>query len=311
MRVLVTGAAGYFGRQIVPALLEDPRVTEVVALDRVPFPTPHPRLNGAVRDLAAGEGGELLAGMDAAIHLAFHVDRRPGQDVSPLNEHGTRAFLARALEAVDTLVVASSIAAYGLRTEPFESLSEADAPASGRGFYYAEQKMAMERFLAEHPGRARVVVARPCSVAGPGVDARRALQYKDRLLVLPRVAHAMRLQVLHEADLGSAFAALLEAPAGIYNVAPDDWLAMPEAARITGQRLVVAPRWVCHALCDLTWRWGVNALDPEWLRMHDYPTLVASNAKLRALGWRPAKSTADALAETVAAIRGGLKEAIA
>jgi nucleoside-diphosphate-sugar epimerase len=281
-------------------------VARVTATDRRPLDLVHPKLSVDVRDLTAQGADDLLASATVAIHLAFHVDRRPGQDVTALNDHAARRFIEAAAARMDALILASSIAAYGLSETAVDRLSE-DAPiAPGRGFYYAEQKIAMERLLATltPSTRARLVIARPAQVGGPTIDPRRALQFKDRLLILPRVAHALRFQALHEADLGPAFAALLEAPSGVYNLAPDDVLEMDEVARVTGQRLVHAPRWVCRALCDLTWRLGLNSLDAEWLRMQDYPTLVADNAKLRALGWRPTKTTADALLDTVAALRG-------
>lgn len=313
MHVLVTGAAGYFGRQVVPALLADPRIHTVTATDRLALNATHPKLRIDTRDLTTQGADDLLDAADAAIHLAFHVDRRPGQDVTALNGTAAHRFLEAAARSVDTLVVASSIAAYGLSETSVDRLGEDHPIAPGRGFYYAEQKIAMERLLTDlAPGaRARIVIARPAQVGGPTIDPRRALQFKDSLLILPRVGHPLRFQALHEADLGPAFATLLQAPAGVYNLAPDDVLTMDEVARLTGQKLVYAPRWVCRALCDLTWRLGVNSLDAEWLRMQDYPTLVADNAKLRALGWAPARTTADALIDTVAALRGTPKEAFA
>jgi nucleoside-diphosphate-sugar epimerase len=312
VRILVTGAAGHLGRQVVPALLADPRVTSVVATDRVAIAVSHPKLTTVTRDLVSGGFTDLLDGVDGLIHLAFHVDRRPGQDIAALNDAATRALVDAAAHQTDVIVVASSIAAYGLRDTDFDRLVESDPIAPSRGFYYADQKMALERHLAGLAGtaRARLVIARPVSVAGPTIDPRRALQYKDKHLILPRVRHALRFQALHEADVGSAFLALLDAPSGVYNVAPDDWLAMDEVVRITGQTLVYAPRWVCWALCQATWRLGLNSLDAEWLLMNDYPTLIGDNSRLRALGWRPTRTSADALADTVAAIRGHRQEAL-
>lgn len=313
MRILVTGAAGHLGRQVVPALLADARVTSVVATDRAAIAHTAPKLTTVKRDLVADGFDDLLDGVDGLIHLAFHVDRRPGQDIASLNDTATHALLSAAARKLDVVVVASSVAAYGLRETAFDRLVETDPVAHARGFYYAEQKMALERHLADlaDTARARLVIARPVSVAGPTTDPRRALQYKDKHLILPRVAHPIRFQALHEADVGTAFAALLAAPSGIYNVAPDDWLSVEQVTRITGQKLVYAPRWVCWALCQATWRLGLNSLDAEWLLMNDYPTLVGDNTRLRALGWRPTRTSADALADTVAAIRGHRQEALA
>jgi nucleoside-diphosphate-sugar epimerase len=306
VRVLVTGASGYFGSQVVPALLEDPRVAEVVATDMVPTRFSHPRLSFVTRDLTGADPADLLAGIDAVVHLAFKVDRRPGEDVSGVNLDANQRFLRAAARGCDRLIVCSSIAAYGLRDEYVEKLTEDMPAAPGRGQYYCEHKIAAEQLLdALAPSaRARIVRARPCSVSGPTVDPRRALQYQGKLQLMPRTPFPLRLQVFHEGDLGPAFRALLDAPEGTYNLAPDDALSLAEAARAIGQTPLLVPRWLYRAACDLTWRLGQNALDAAWASFQDYPTLVADNAKLRALGWAPRFSTLDALRATARAVRG-------
>lgn len=41
MRVAITGAAGYLGKQIIPKLVDDVSIKAIVAVDRVEFPQPH------------------------------------------------------------------------------------------------------------------------------------------------------------------------------------------------------------------------------------------------------------------------------
>jgi UDP-glucose 4-epimerase len=296
MQLLVTGAAGYFGRAILPTLADDPAIEAIVATDLVPPPFTHPKLRFERRNLVEEGAADLLVGKDAAIHLAFVVERKPGQDHAALNVTAARRFLTAAAEAVDTLVVASSVMAYGLRAEPFDRLREDDPPGPGRGFYYAEDKLALERLLDELEGRrARVVRARPCVVGGPGAPAYRAAAYRGKAFLMPKTPHPLRYQMLHEADLGPAFRTLLHAPAGAYNVAPDDEITTVEAARLLGKRPVALPMGLCTAFMDLTWRLGLSHLDGGWARSLAYPTHVVDNAKLRALGWAPAHTTRDAL----------------
>lgn len=296
MQLLVTGAAGYFGRAILPTLAEDPAITGIVATDLAPPAFTHPKLRFERRDLVHDGAEDLLEGMDAAVHLAFVVERKPGQDHSALNVGAARRFLTAAAERVDALVVASSVMAYGLRAEPFDRLREDDPPGPGRGFYYAEEKLALERLLDELAGRrARIVRARPCVVGGPGAPAYRAAAYHGKAFLMPRTPHPLRYQMLHEADLGPAFRALLDAPAGAYNVAPDDEITTVEAALALGKRPVKLPMWLCSAFMDITWRLGLSHLDGGWARSLGYPTHVVDNAKLRALGWAPGHSTRDAL----------------
>jgi nucleoside-diphosphate-sugar epimerase len=305
MQVLVTGAAGYFGRQIVPALLADPRVTRVRAADLKATSASHPKLEGVAHDLTRDDPQSLLDGVDAVIHLAFQVERKPGDDPVDINVEAQARFLRAAVAIDGPLVVTSSVAAYGLREEPFDRLDEEAPVAPGRGFYYAEHKIAAERLLASLQPRARVIVARPSAVGGPTIDPKRGLAYKGQVRLLAGTPHPQRMQVLHELDLGPAYMALLDAPAGVYNVAPDDEILEADLARTLGQTPVTVPRWLYHKAADLTWRLGVNNLDAAWAGILDYPSVVVDNAKLRALGWQPTRTTVDALRDVMAAVRGG------
>ncbi len=302
MNVLVTGAAGYFGGAILRTLVADPTVTGIVATDLVAPRLVDPKVRFERRDLLAEGAADLLAGIDAVIHLAFVVERRPGVDPSLLNLQAGRTFMAAALAEPRTVVFASSVMAYGFRETWTAPLVETDPAAPSRGFYYAEQKIAAEALLAElaagSPGRA--VVARPCAVGGPGLTDARAVMYRGKVQLLPRVAHPLRVQLLHEDDLGAAFRALLDAPAGAYNVVPDDSLETGELARLLGQWTVRLPAGPYAALLDVAWKAGLSAFDGDWGRTLSWPAQVAGNAKLRGLGWAPRFTTR----ETVLATRG-------
>ena len=301
MRVLVTGAAGHVGRAVVPALISDPRVTSVLATDLAAgSPFADPRVTYVARDLT-GEGAEdLLGQVDAAIHLAFRVERRPGEDPATTNVAAAHRFLRAAAARLETLVFASSVVAYGYPDAPVALLREDQPSSPARGFYYAEHKIAAEALLAELAATcsARIVIARPCVVGGPSIPAGRARPYQGPVMWVPRTPWAIRYQMIHEADLATAFAALLHAPAGVYNVAPDDAITLPEAAALLGQRPVTLPRWACLAICEANWRLGLGELGADWVRTLDWPSHVMDNAKLRGLGWAPRHGTRDAIRAT-------------
>lgn len=318
MKVLVTGAAGYFGNILIPALLAEQRVTSVVGVDVAAAPpaaawAAHAAYRHERLDLAAARPEDwqpLLEGADAVVHLAFRVAHHPGEETAPTNTQGQRVFLEAAAAAPRRIVVASAIAVYGFAPgrDPHAGVLAEDAPRTGNtGVPYAEHKQALEAFLDDLATRspATIVRARPTNVAGPGMPLRRAPLLTNPVMLVPSVSHPIRQQLLHEEDLATAFLHLLDAPAGAYNLAPDDWLTLEEAAHITGQSLMRMPSFMLRGMADVAWRMGQSAFDASWLAFFEHPPIIVTNAKLRALGWAPRHTTADVLRQVAPIARGG------
>lgn len=313
MRVLVTGAAGYLGSLIIPALLKSEHVSSVRGTDRLQVGPRGPsdsRYEHVALDLVKAGDQELdalLDGLDVVIHLAFRMAPRPGEDLRAINLDAQARFLELAAGKARRLVVASAAAAYGFDAarDPLNSRLSEDAALARAGVDYADHKQALEQLLDRLAagGQAEIVRARPTNVAGPGIDAARAPQLAGAVMLAPATRHPIRQQLLHEQDLASAFVCLLTAPPGAYNVAPDDWLTLEQAAGLLGQRYMALPGWMLRPLVDLAWRGGRSLFDGSWLTFLENPPIILANDKLKAAGWTPRFTTRDTLLATAQRLR--------
>lgn len=291
MRVLVTGAAGFVGSWLVPAL---------VAEGHAVFATGHPG-HAAPED---GMGAEWVAmdvtsadsvsaaveraAPDAVFHLAGQASVgdsfRDPLGTWDVNATGTLR-MAHALPKGARLLLVSSAEAYGSVPETEQPISE-DRPVRPCNPYAASKAAAeMAALQAGESVGIQVVVARSFNHTGPGQDPRFALASFARQLALIRAGGAepvlhvgnlsARRDLLDVRDVVRAYLTLMRdgKPGSVYNVCSGTARSMREAV---------------DELVDLSGTRARIEVDPDRVRPVDVPLLLGDNARLRGLGWAPA-----------------------
>jgi UDP-glucose 4-epimerase len=305
--VAVTGASGLVGRHLLPVLAAHPDVERVLGLD-VREPERRARTVEFARvDIAGTELKPLLEGIDVVVHLAGVVD--PVPDVALMarvNVEGTRHVLeAAASVGARRIVRISSAMVYGAWANNPVPLSEDAALRPNPDFSPAVQGAEVERLLGEwraaHP-EVTVTTLRSAPVVGPGAERLPARILLGRPPLRVRGATAP-VQVVHVDDLAAALAlvATSDLP-GAYNVAADGWLDAAEARELIGGPAVPAmPAEVLERWLRRTWDLGVGDIPAGVVPYLAHPWVI-DNQRLRAAGWAPAHTNADAIAEAVASL---------
>jgi ferritin-like metal-binding protein YciE/nucleoside-diphosphate-sugar epimerase len=320
MKVVVTGATGNVGTSTVQALSASPEIDQIVGLARRKPTWKPPKTSWIEANVLTADLGEIFAGADAVIHLAWAI--QPSRDAVTLErinvEGSRRVFEAVGAAGVPKLVYASSVGAYSRGPkdrEVDESWPTEGTPTS----FYSRHKVAVEReldhFEADNP-TTRVVRLRPALIFKDeaATEIRRLfvgpflpnfLLRRRLLLALPRVDR-LRFQAVHSEDVGRAYLrAVLADVDGAFNIAAEPPLSPEEMAERIGVRSFPVPARVVRRLADLSWRMRLQPTPPGWLDMALNAPLMSSERARKELGWEPRHSGVEALEELLGGMREG------
>jgi len=208
MRVAVTGATGFIGRQLTVDLVG--RAMEVRAVVR---PDSTNAVAGAVAvvraPLEAGTLREAFSDVDVVVHLAGIVTALDQATYPKVNVEGTRAVASAAAAAGARLIYISSLAAAG--SAPANApRSEDDAPSPRTP--YGHSKLEGERIVRAMAGL-RWTILRPGVVYGPGDRAVLPLFKSADRGILPLVGRAgAAYTFIHVHDVVRTIAAAITGP---------------------------------------------------------------------------------------------------
>jgi GDP-4-dehydro-6-deoxy-D-mannose reductase len=312
MKVLVTGADGFVGRQLVRRLVETGHSVTAAcrpggeALDRWLGQRWRAAVQVKLMELTDSSSVEaaVTEPLDAIVHLAAMASsgeaRRDPAGAWVVNAAGTARMVAAAARLRDSgaadplLLMVSSAEVYGKgkagprrETDPFCPLSPYGASKAGA------ELAAMEAWRRTG---LRVVIARPFPHTGVGqlsqyvvpafVERLRAAKATGATQVPTGNLDPVR-DLLDVRDVAEAYVGLLAhgVPGEVYNIARGEGVTL---------------RQLFHQLAGLI---GVRAEpvpDPSLVRTADIPHLVGDSAKLRqATGWSPTVSLEQTLQEMV------------
>jgi nucleoside-diphosphate-sugar epimerase len=321
VNVLITGAAGYIGAQLIDQLLRSNDAHKIIGIDlkhRPELASDCPKLRWIRADVAEDAWISQVQDevIDVVIHCAYQIRELYGAGRSQQqrwNIDGARKVFEFALErsSVRRLVQLSTITAYGaFATNSLDRPFTEGMPLAEDAYLYGVQKRQVEDLLWQSYQRWRppvhVVVLRLASVSGPrgrfGLNRYGLLStIAGRFPCLVCGRSDWGRQYLHEDDVVAVLSMLVHAaPATGYqvlNVSPPDFLDAATLGRVFNKRVAVLPPTLLRALFALAWHGSRGALTTPrgaW-RMLTYPIRVDGSRLARDYGYKYRYSSLDAL----------------
>lgn len=285
LTVLVTGGSGFLGSSVVPGLAAEGH--HVVSADlRDPAPPSasgepaatgtgtatgsvrHVRMDVRERHTVSRVVAEYRP--DVVVHLASVVT--PGTDSDRALERavdvdGTRHVLDACREhGVRRIVVSSSGAAYGYHADNPVPLTEEHPLRGNPEFAYADHKRQVEEMLAAERARTPAleqVVLRIGTILGERVDNQITRLWQGRFIL--RIAgHDSPFVLVWDEDVVRVVRAAVSSPVtGVFNVAGEGSVTVPEIARALGRRTVAVPEPALRAVLRAGRRLRLTAYGPE------------------------------------------------
>lgn len=138
-----------------------------------------------------------------------------------------------------------------------------------------------------------VTILRPCNIAGPGVlNSMSLLLSKDKAPAL--MGFSPMMQFIHVEDMADGVVmALKKNVPGVYNVAPDDWVAYKEALRQCGCKITSipsVPSWLPIHIAKVR---GWKAFPSYLINYYKYPVILDGSLFKETFGFKPRRSLDD------------------
>jgi len=301
--VLITGAGGYLGRQVVENLAADPGSLErIVAMDLRSEPAAS-RLAGVtyaqadVRDpglaqLIAEHRPQIVVHLAALVTPGKKSDRRLEYEVDVL---GTENVLQGCLAAgAEKIIYTSSGAAYGYHPDNPAWLREEHPLRGNPEFAYSDHKRQVEEMLqrwrGEHP-QLKQLILRPGTILGARTDNQITAMFKKPFVLGVAGSDSPFVIIWDQDVVGVIRAGIFSQATGVYNLAGDGVLTMREIARLLGKPYLPLPPGLLKGALWVLKRLGLTQYGPEQLRFLQYRPVLANDRLKQVMGYTPAKTT--------------------
>ena len=299
--ILVTGAAGFIGSALVPALARLPDV-RVCGVDVRPPQLPQADFRQLdLRDTPALTALFHSFQPTAVVHLASIVTPPPGMtraEMHAIDVGATQTLVDLcAAHGVQHLTVTTSGAGYGYYADNPPWIDEDDAIRGNAAFAYADHKRQIEALLAQarvaHP-QLKLLILRPGTILGRSVANQITALFAKRFVLGVAGCDSPFVFIWDEDVVRLLVQGVQHQTTGVFNLAGDGALTMREIAARLGKPFVAVPPWLLRALLTVLHPLGIVQYGPEQLEFLQFRPVLANARLKRDFAYTPQFTSAQA-----------------
>ncbi len=305
--VLITGAGGYIGHQVVEALAKDRRALETIVAMDVWLPEVKDQLPGIEYIVEDVRSRTLAATFEShQINIVVHLAAAgaPGRESDRDLEYsvdvlGTENVLKSCISAgVGKLIYTSGGAAYGYHADNPQWVDETDELRGNLEFVCSDHKRMVEEMLAisreNHPELEQLIF-RPGTILGSrSVNQITALL--DKSMVLGISGSPSQFVIVWDQDVVACIVkGVHEKVTGIYNLAGDGVLTMKEIAGLLRKPYVPLPASLVKAALWILKHLNLTQCGPEQVKLLRYRPVLSNKRLKTEFGYTPRLNTREVL----------------
>ena len=242
-RILVTGAEGYIGKKVIKKLMDHSDNIETVVGVDIRNSSDYAKENFyfVQCDILSEIPDELIKKyrINTIVHLASIVKIPKGMTREKMYEIdviGTKKLYDSAVKnKVDQFIITTSGASYGYYKDNPEWLKETDTLRGNDEFAYSLHKRLIEEMLRDYRKKndaPKQLILRPGTILGKGVSNQITDIFERPVVAGIKNASTPFVFIWDEDVVNIIYKGIFEEKSGIYNLAGDGFLTLPEIAKI-------------------------------------------------------------------------------